>query len=246
MIVKDEAIILRSIDFGETSKIITAFTRRFGKMSLIAKGMRNPKSKLFFASQPLSILEITFYDKNKNGLHLLSTAANLITLNKIFSSFEHLTYGMMIIESLYQTLIEHNPLQDMFDYTKETIQMINQLDCEPFSLFVASQFKLAEVLGFWLQFDFMLDEFATKSSTYAFSIEDGCPILMSKADKNKFVFDFNSALYLQTIFKKPLVELTKVSPPKSSINKIVSFFEKYFSFHLEKNFFYDYFSLLSS
>lgn len=246
MIEKDEAIILRSIDFGETSKILTAFTRSYGRLSLIAKGIKNPKSKLYFASQPLSVLEITFYSKNKDGLHLLSNASSLINLHKIFSSLEHLAYGMMIIESLYQTLIEHNPFEDMFDYTKEIIQRLNQIDCEPFSLFVASQFKLAEVLGFWLQFDFMLDDTQPCSSNYAFSIEDGCPILMSKTNHNKFIFDFDTALYLQNIFKKPLDELAKVSPSKSSINKIVSFFEKYFSYHLEKNFFYEYFSLLIS
>ncbi len=45
-IVKTEAFVLRSFRYGETSKIVTLFTRDFGKMNAIVKGARNYKSKI--------------------------------------------------------------------------------------------------------------------------------------------------------------------------------------------------------
>jgi DNA repair protein RecO (recombination protein O) len=67
MIQKQVAIVLHSFDFGESSKIISAFTREKGRISLIGKGLRNPKSKLHFASQPLSIWKLPTMKKIGKG-----------------------------------------------------------------------------------------------------------------------------------------------------------------------------------
>lgn len=44
MLLKDEAICIRAIDYSESSQIITFFTREHGKLGVIAKGARRPKS----------------------------------------------------------------------------------------------------------------------------------------------------------------------------------------------------------
>lgn len=244
MIQKQVAIVLHSFDFGESSKIISAFTREKGRISLIGKGLRNPKSKLHFASQPMSVLEITYYEKNREGLHLLSSASNFIPMNAILSSLEHITCGMMMLESIYHTLGENNPFEELFDYCIEVLRLLNNVAPNPFNLFIASQFKLAETLGFWLQFDFMLDDDISRSEKYAFSIEDGRPIKLGSNMKNSFIFDYQTAFYLQTIFRLPLGDLTSITEEKSSYSKVISFFEKYFSFHLEKFFEYKSFNLI--
>ncbi|MFM1582540.1 DNA repair protein RecO, partial [Helcococcus ovis] len=38
-------IVFRAVDFGETSKILTIFTRNEGIISVMARGVKNPKSK---------------------------------------------------------------------------------------------------------------------------------------------------------------------------------------------------------
>jgi len=244
MIQKQLAIVLNSFDFGESSKIISVFTREKGRISLIGKGLRNPKSKLHFASQPMSILEITYYEKNREGLHLLSSASNYLPMNSILSSLEHITCAMMMLESIYHTLGENNPSEELYDYCVQVLQLLNKISPNPFNHFVASQFKLAETLGFWLQFDFMLDDDIRKNEKYAFSIEDGRPVMLGSNQKNTFIFDYQTALYMQKIFRLPLQDLYSIPVNKSSYSKIISFFEKYFSFHLERNFEYKSFNLI--
>ncbi len=244
MIQKQLAIVLHSFDFGESSKIISVFTREKGRISLIGKGLRNPKSKLHFVSQPMSILEITYYDKNREGLHLLASASNVVPMNAIFSSLEHITCGMMMIESFYLSLGENNAFEDLFDYSVNILNLLNNISSNPFNFFVASQFKLAETLGFWLQFDFMLDNDLPKNEKYAFSIEDGRPIMLGSNQKNTLIFDYQTALYLQNIFRLPLNLLDTVPENKIAFSKVLSFFEKYFSFHFERKFEYKSFYLM--
>ena len=45
-ILRIEAIILRRLDLGETDRILTVLSDKFGKMKIIAKGVRRPNSRL--------------------------------------------------------------------------------------------------------------------------------------------------------------------------------------------------------
>ncbi len=40
MLKKQEAIVLKTIDYGETNKIVTLFTRDQGKIAVLAKGAK--------------------------------------------------------------------------------------------------------------------------------------------------------------------------------------------------------------
>ena len=72
MICKDEAIVLKTRDFRETSKIAIFYSKQFGKISGLFKGIHNDPKK--FASQLdfLSINEIIYYKKRFSELHLVS------------------------------------------------------------------------------------------------------------------------------------------------------------------------------
>ncbi len=245
MLEKQTAIVLNSRNFGDSSKIISAFTRQHGKVSLIAKGAKNPKNKFAASISPMSWIEITYYNKPSDNLHLLSSAACVKPFAKIPSSLEHLAVGLMVVESVYSTHSEKHPNEDLFDYTVKILDMLNALPQNCFNLYIAEQFKLAESLGFWLQFDFMIEDEDHPKSRYAFSLEDGCPAAVNRAGNNIFHFSQKTAYAMQEIFRLPIEELTAINIEKTAYNEIVRFFSEYFGFHLEKKFQYKSFSLLA-
>lgn len=49
-----EAIVLKGMDFGEADRILTLYTRAFGKVRVIAKGARRPSSRLAGYVEPLA------------------------------------------------------------------------------------------------------------------------------------------------------------------------------------------------
>jgi DNA repair protein RecO (recombination protein O) len=51
MLVKWEGIVIRSIDYGESSKVVTLFTREHGKIGVMARGAKKAKSRLAAVSQ---------------------------------------------------------------------------------------------------------------------------------------------------------------------------------------------------
>lgn len=73
-IVEDEALILRSMRFRETSRIVIALTPCYGKVHLLAKGAREVRSRFGGSLELLTRAQIVFYLKKTRELHLMSSA----------------------------------------------------------------------------------------------------------------------------------------------------------------------------
>lgn len=55
---KTEAIVLRSMDLGEADRVLTVLTPRHGKLRVIAKGIRRPRSRLGGGLEPLTDVQL--------------------------------------------------------------------------------------------------------------------------------------------------------------------------------------------
>lgn len=71
---KTEGVILRGVDFSETSRILTLYTRDFGKMGVMAKGGRRLKSRFEVSLDVLNVCSISAIRKPSAELDLLTEA----------------------------------------------------------------------------------------------------------------------------------------------------------------------------
>lgn len=73
-----EAVVLRTRAFRNTSLIAVVYTRDFGKVQVLAKGIRErcarKDSKFFCFLEPLTLDKIVYYQKSHSGLHLVTQA----------------------------------------------------------------------------------------------------------------------------------------------------------------------------
>ena len=68
------ALVLRVVEFSETSSVVTLFTREFGKIHGLAKGARRPKGPFESALDLLGLCRIVFLRKSSGALDLLTEA----------------------------------------------------------------------------------------------------------------------------------------------------------------------------
>ena len=97
-IIRTDAIVLRGLDYGETSRIVTLFTRERGKMSVMAKGARKTKSKFGSTLQPMSHVEVVFYYKPTRTLQILSESSHVRAFHDLQRSLEKITLGLRVVE----------------------------------------------------------------------------------------------------------------------------------------------------
>ncbi len=125
---KSTAIILRVIEFSETSCIVTMLTREFGKLTAIAKGARRPKSPFEAALDVLAICRIVFLHKSSGAMDLLTEAKLERRFRNATGNLEWLYAAYYVVELLRTMVEEGDPHPDLFDLAVNTISEIDRSD----------------------------------------------------------------------------------------------------------------------
>src|SRR5574343_1400798 len=100
MLVETPALILSSIKYGDTSKIISVYSRDYGKINLIAKGAYTSKSKFGASIEPFSLTKLSFnYNPNKT-LYTLRLSDFYFNPKNLTKDNYTLAFAMMILEAI--------------------------------------------------------------------------------------------------------------------------------------------------
>ncbi len=97
-IVRTEGIVLKVHALGDTSRIVSVYTRDFGLRKFVAKGARKTPSRFGFALEPLSRSRFTFYLKPDRDLHLLSQAEVVDPLGSRLADLARLAHAQAALE----------------------------------------------------------------------------------------------------------------------------------------------------
>ena len=124
---KTNAIVLRVIDYSETSCIVTLMTRDHGKITAMAKGARRPKSPFEAALDVLSVCRIVFLKKRSGAMDLLTEARLERRFRAGASSLERLYAGYYVAELLNLLTDDADPHPKLFDIAIETIDQIDSV-----------------------------------------------------------------------------------------------------------------------
>jgi DNA repair protein RecO (recombination protein O) len=109
------AVVLRAVDFSETSKIVTLMTRDLGKIAAIAKGGRRIRSSFDLSLDVLSVCRICVIRKPTAELDLLTEARleeRFVGLQKNLSALYAGYFAAEIVDGLLQS---HDPHAEVFD-----------------------------------------------------------------------------------------------------------------------------------
>lgn len=112
---KTEAIVLRKRDFRETSLIVTFYTRDFGKLTGIMKGIRTEPSKFASTVEPFSHNEIIFYRKLNSSLHLVSQCDVRDNFDSLRQSIAGVGVGSLMMELVDAVMPLEDKNEEIFD-----------------------------------------------------------------------------------------------------------------------------------
>jgi DNA repair protein RecO (recombination protein O) len=148
MLTKDTAICIRTTDFSETSQILTLFTRATGKIGVIAKGSKRPKSAFDGPVEVFSYGRIVFSDSSREKLATLTEfqqqpgfadlANNLFALNCCL-------FGAELVNGLTH---DYDPHPELFDGFLQFLQDTNERQGrKALSLLILFQLTLLREIG---------------------------------------------------------------------------------------------------
>ncbi len=124
MIVTTESIVLRTRKQGDSSRIVTLYTKDFGKLNVIAKGAREMRSPFASALQLFNHLSVVFYKKENRDLYLLSKAETVTKMTGIQLSMEQLTAASKIVDLVQRTMHDEQPDAKLFELLVKSLHHI--------------------------------------------------------------------------------------------------------------------------
>lgn len=108
--VKTEAIVLRSIRYGEADRILHMYSQSLGRIGAIAKGARKPKSRFGGRLEPFFRLDLMLHE-GRSDLMTVTSAATVDGYPRLRSSGPALTAGARACDAVLRLLdaAEPNP-----------------------------------------------------------------------------------------------------------------------------------------
>jgi len=148
-LVRSTAYVLRTISFGETSRIATVFSRDLGKFSIIAKGYRNPGSACARALEPFREIEMVVYHHPDRELQLASQAEVVLWHDGIEERLDRFAYGSAALELCDRLLPVEEPAPVLYDTLRETLGVLRRVSgARAAFVFRGFQAKACAVSGF--------------------------------------------------------------------------------------------------
>jgi DNA repair protein RecO (recombination protein O) len=121
---KSDGLILRSVEWSETSLIVTVFTDSFGKISALAKGARRLKSPFESALDLLSLSSLVFLLKSGDSLDLLMEAKLQKRFRGTHSGLLPLYCGYYAGEIINALTENHQPIPGLMQSLSQTLRLL--------------------------------------------------------------------------------------------------------------------------
>jgi DNA repair protein RecO (recombination protein O) len=148
---KAQAIVIRQVDFSESSRVVTFFSREFGKFAALAKGARRLKGPFDAALDLLSECRVVFIKKSSGALNLLTEARlsnRFQPQNSDASRRLNSLYGGYYIAELLNGLTEDfDPAPDLFDLSVLSLAALTAPEPGPITVIIHFEISLLHLIG---------------------------------------------------------------------------------------------------
>jgi DNA repair protein RecO (recombination protein O) len=134
---KAAALVIRQVDFSESSRIVTVFSREFGKLSALAKGAKRLKGPFDAALDLLSMGRIVFIRKSAGTLNLLTEARLTSRFRPPNADLMRLYAGYYVADLLNGLTEDFDPHPVLFDHAVRTLDWLSDPRC-PSALSIVS------------------------------------------------------------------------------------------------------------
>jgi DNA repair protein RecO (recombination protein O) len=201
----DECFLLHHRSYGETSVIADVFSKNNGKMSLIAKGAKKPRSKFFGYLVPFHKLNISY-----SGRSELKTLTSIDrNLSNQANTLTKTSYSLLYINELLIKLLPKDAQQeDLFNLYEQFLKKVNndsnlELTLRHFEL------DLLDMLGYGFDYDSEIDNQKPIeiNSSYSFVSERG----FRKSNNSNFLGKDILSLKNRNLEEVPLKHLKEIT-----------------------------------
>ena len=169
-----QAIILQTIDYSEWDRIVSFYTKDYGRIKGIAKGAKRSQKRFGSALEPFTYSEVVFTDKETNSLVRLERCNIIDAFPEIARDIKKVVFGNYFLELINSLTPEKQSNPGIFSLLLFFIELLKEKIFRE-DLIRIFEFRLFSLLGYQPQFLSCIsceNKFSLQDS-YKFSVKQG-------------------------------------------------------------------------
>jgi DNA repair protein RecO (recombination protein O) len=140
-----EAVVLRHSDWGEADRMLTIFTRELGKLRVVAKGARRPRSRKAGHLEPFTRVALLL--ARGREIWIVTQAETLDAYLPVRDDLERTGYAAYVAELLDRFTYEEGENSSLYRLFVEALERVSTLE-DPVPAIRYYEIRLLDLLGF--------------------------------------------------------------------------------------------------
>ncbi len=231
---KVEGIVVRELRFKETSKILTIYTNKYGKISAMARGAYNPKSSLIASTQSFSYNEYSLY-KGRN-FYYINQADVIDSFYSIREDINRMMYGSYLLELINLSTVEEDRNEKLFFLLLKGLSILSKTKKSFLKLILSYELKYISFLGYRPSLDRCIVCNREDFKKIKFSINKGgiiCPSCQSIEPYCEYM-DFDMYKAMKMLLYTPLDQVFAINISGDTMFKLHEIMVKYILNKIER------------
>ena len=232
---KASGLVLSKRDLRETSIIVDFYTKEFGNINGILKGIRTEPEKFASNLELFSLNEIIFYRKTHSSLHLVSQADKIDNFTGIRQNIDRATIAAFMMELINSVMPLEDKNEEVFNLALASLKEL-ETNYNPEKIATIFKIKMLNLSGFKPHFDSCVSCMDRIMGQSKFSLTLGgllCPRCMVKDHASRSIFRGTIATVLH-IEKNSLAASLNLGMNPQIKKELDIILNSFLNFHLGK------------
>jgi DNA repair protein RecO (recombination protein O) len=240
-IIKTEAVVLKQFDLGEADKIITFYTKDYGKVRAVAKGVRKSRSSMSGIVLPFTYNYMTFYQGN--SLDRINQVKNIFSFSKLREDLTKMAYASFVAELIEKVGLENDPNQALFSLLLSTLHQLLKTEVDELKYIeLAYKVRILAILGIKPELEHCIS--CNKEMNYGrsniFNIEYGGLLCRKCLEENsskyaagKFILLGEAVQVIKNLFNSGLKPIANLKISLQAYQQLDELVNKFITYHLD-------------
>jgi DNA repair protein RecO (recombination protein O) len=149
---RSEALVVGRFPLGESDRVVTFFTRRFGKVRGVARSARRPRSRFGGALELFTLGDLVFFDSGRSDLVQVDHFDIVRPFDAVRSHLDRLGHAAWMIECVARLTADRDPHASLFALLVRALAAV-EAGARPERVAVLFGLRCVDLLGHRLRID---------------------------------------------------------------------------------------------
>lgn len=229
---ESNAIVLKSVNYSDTSLIVRLFTEHYGKVTVIAKGARRPKQFIAGILQPPNHIAIWYSHKEGRDVQTLTKTEFVERYTQLAASLSRSAAALLAIEMLDRAVHDSDPHPILYRLITSTTRSLDQTEENERVILHFYQLHLAKQLGFGPHLS-VCNQCGKELKQATLDMATGHLLCGRCRSAGNFPLDQQSLQYLRDLNQTHIAELNGLNPGDTASKEVGDFLLNHLYFHVD-------------